>query len=217
MLTLKDPGDITIASLHWGSNWGYDVPSSHVRFARRLIDAGVHLVHGHSSHHPRPIEVHRGKLILYGCGDAVNDYEGIKGFEAYRNDLRLLYFASIEPGSGQLTTLHMTPRSDRMRLEHASHQDAEWLRSTLQHISRRFQRASSSTATPTSPCARPDEPRSWPCRCSSPAGPSVAAPYHPTSRTGGMDMVGLSRQLTCTDSLSASTATCSSVPGSSKR
>lgn len=140
VLTLKDPGDITIASLHWGSNWGYDVPSSHVRFARRLIDAGVDLVHGHSSHHPRPIEVHRGKLILYGCGDAVNDYEGIKGFEAYRNDLRLLYFASIEPGSGTLTTLHMTPpRSHRMRLEHASHQDADWLRSTLQHISRRFQ------------------------------------------------------------------------------
>jgi len=84
--------------------------------------------------------VYRGKLILYGCGDAVNDYEGIKGFEAYRNDLRLLYFASIEPDSGKLATLHMTPlRARRMRLEHASHQDAEWLRSTLQHISRRFE------------------------------------------------------------------------------
>ena len=26
-----------------------------------------------------------------------------------------------------------------MRLEHASHQDAEWLRSTLHYISRRFE------------------------------------------------------------------------------
>ena len=140
VLALKQPGDITIVSLHWGSNWGYDVPPSQVRFARRLIDAGVDLVHGHSSHHPRPIEVYRGKLILYGCGDAIDDYEGIKGFEAYRNELRLLYFASIEPDSGNLTTLHMTPmRARRMRLDHASHQDAEWLRSTLEHISRRFE------------------------------------------------------------------------------
>ena len=99
----------------------------------------VDLLHGHSSHHPRPIEVYRGKLILYGCGDTVNDYEGITGFEAYRNKLRLLYFASIEPDSGNLATLRMTPlRAHRMRLEHASCPDAEWLRSTLQHISPRF-------------------------------------------------------------------------------
>jgi poly-gamma-glutamate synthesis protein (capsule biosynthesis protein) len=140
VLAPKHPGDLTIVSLHWGSNWGYDIAPSQVRFARRLIDAGVDLVHGHSSHHPRPIEVYRGKLILYGCGDAVDDYEGIKGFEAYRNELRLLYFASIDPDSGNLTTLHMTPlRAQRMRLHHASHQDAEWLASTLQHISRRFE------------------------------------------------------------------------------
>jgi len=30
-------------------------------------------------------------------------------------------------------------RARRMRLDHASHQDAEWLRSTLEHISRRFE------------------------------------------------------------------------------
>ena len=50
---------------------------SQIRFAHRLIDAGVDVVHGHSSHHPRPIEVYRGKLILYGCGDTIDDYEGI--------------------------------------------------------------------------------------------------------------------------------------------
>jgi len=140
VLALKQPGDCTIVSPHWGSNWGYDVQPSQVRFARRLIDAGVDLVHGHSSQHPRPIEVYRGKLILYGCGGTVDDYEGIKGFEAYRNELRLFYFASIEPDSGKLITLHMTPlRARRMRLDRASHQDAEWLRSTLERISRRFE------------------------------------------------------------------------------
>jgi Bacterial capsule synthesis protein PGA_cap len=40
------------------------VGSDQVRFAHRLIDGGVDVIHGHSSHHPRPIEVYRGKLIL---------------------------------------------------------------------------------------------------------------------------------------------------------
>jgi poly-gamma-glutamate capsule biosynthesis protein CapA/YwtB (metallophosphatase superfamily) len=139
LLALKRPGDITIVSVHWGSNWGYDVESSHVHFAHRLVDEGIDIVHGHSSHHPRPIEVYRGKLILYGCGDTVDDYEGIRTYEAYRHELRLLYFASIGRDSGNLTILRMMPvRMRRMRLEHVSRDDAEWLRSTLEHISRRY-------------------------------------------------------------------------------
>mgnify|MGYP001558666949 CR=1 FL=1 len=39
--------------------------------------SGIDIVHGHSSHHLRRIEVYRGKLVLYGCGDFLDDYEGI--------------------------------------------------------------------------------------------------------------------------------------------
>ena len=53
---LKRHGDIAVLSLHWGSNWGYQLSPGQVRFARRLIDGGVDIVFGHSSHHPRPIE-----------------------------------------------------------------------------------------------------------------------------------------------------------------
>jgi hypothetical protein len=76
---VKRLGDVVVASIHWGSNWGYDVPAEHVGSARRLVDGGVDIVHGHSSHHPRPIEIYRGRLILYGCGDFIDDYEGISG------------------------------------------------------------------------------------------------------------------------------------------
>ena len=139
VVSMKRPGDIAIVSLHWGSNWGYDVEQRQVEFAHRLIDAGVDIVHGHSSHHPRPIEVYRGKLILYGCGDTIDDYEGIEVFDAFRHELRLLYFVSIDRNSGNLAALCMTPmRMRRMRLERASSDDAEWLRSTLEHISRPF-------------------------------------------------------------------------------
>jgi poly-gamma-glutamate capsule biosynthesis protein CapA/YwtB (metallophosphatase superfamily) len=134
----RQRGDIVVVSIHWGSNWGYEVHGDQVRFARRLIDGGVDLIHGHSSHHPRPIEVYRGKLVLYGCGDCIDDYEGITGYESYRDDLRLLYFASVTPGTGELAALVMVPMQARnMRLRHASTADAEWLAATLDRISRR--------------------------------------------------------------------------------
>ena len=139
LVTMKRPGDIAIVSVHWGSNWGYDVDQRQVEFAHQLIDAGVDIVHGHSSHHPRPIEVYRGKLIMYGCGDTIDDYEGIRTFDAFRHELRLLYFASVDRDSGRLAALRMSPmRMRRMRLEHASSDDAEWLRSTLERISGPF-------------------------------------------------------------------------------
>lgn len=139
VLAEKRQGDIAVVSVHWGSNWGYDVNSGQIHFAHRLIDDGVDVVHGHSSHHPRPIEVYRGKLILYGCGDTVDDYEGIGSYESFRHELRLLYFASIDRPSGRLTGLRMAPmRMRRMRLEHVPNDDAEWLRATVERMSRRF-------------------------------------------------------------------------------
>ena len=137
VMALKGHGDIAVVSLHWGSNWGYDVDTAQIRFAHRLIDEGVDLVHGHSSHHPRPIEVYRDKLIMYGCGDTIDDYEGISTYEAFRHELRLLYFASVDGESRSV--LRMVPmRMRRMRLERASDEDAEWLRASVAKMSRRF-------------------------------------------------------------------------------
>lgn len=130
---------IAIVSVHWGSNWGYDIADSDVTFAHRLIDAGVDIVHGHSSHHPRPIEIYRGKPILYGCGDVIDDYEGIGGHQAYRADLRLLYLTRTDPAGGELASLQMIPlRVRRMRLERPSRDEVEWLRATIAQASRRF-------------------------------------------------------------------------------
>lgn len=132
----RSGGDVVVVSIHWGSNWGYDVPAEQVEFAHRLVDAGADVVHGHSSHHPRPVEVYRGKLILYGCGDFINDYEGISGYQQYRDDLRLVYLAALDVDSGALTDLRMVPmRARQMRLELATDADAEWLAATLGDVS----------------------------------------------------------------------------------
>lgn len=103
---LKRQGDIVILSIHWGGNWGYSIPDRHIEFAHKLVgQAGVDVIHGHSSHHVRGIEVYQGKLILYGCGDFLNDYEGISGYEKFRDDLGVMYFAEIDPRSGRLVHL----------------------------------------------------------------------------------------------------------------
>lgn len=135
----KRPGDIAVASVHWGANWGYHVPRDEAAFARTLIDGGVDLVHGHSSHHPRSLEAYRGKLVIHGCGDFIDDYEGITGYEQYRDDLRLLYLVSVDPDTGTLHDVRITPlQARRMRLRHASHQDTRWLRQMLDRISSGF-------------------------------------------------------------------------------
>jgi poly-gamma-glutamate synthesis protein (capsule biosynthesis protein) len=136
----KKPGDVAVASLHWGGNWGFGVSAEEERFAHGLVEAaGFDVVHGHSSHHVRAIEVHRGHPILYGCGDFLDDYEGITGYEEYRGDLGLLYFVTLERATGRLVRLRMTPtRVSRFRVGRARGEDAAWLAHTLGREGRRF-------------------------------------------------------------------------------
>ena len=127
-------GDLIVASLHWGGNWGYEVCGPEREFAHRLIDeAGVDLVHGHSSHHPRGIEIYGGKAILYGCGDLLNDYEGIGGYESYRPELCAMYFPVLDAGSGDLAALRLIAlRVRRFRLQRASAEESAWFQARLQ-------------------------------------------------------------------------------------
>ena len=136
----RRPGDRVLFSVHWGGNWGFDIPDAQRRFARGLVDvAGVDLVHGHSSHHVKGLECHAGRLILYGCGDLLNDYEGIGGHEAFRGELGLMYFPELDPATGRLRRLEMVPtRLRRLRLELARGADRDWLLETLGRECRRL-------------------------------------------------------------------------------
>jgi len=136
----RRPGDVVVVSIHWGANWGYRVPRDQRAFAHALIDRGAaEIVHGHSSHHPKAIEIRRGKPIFYGCGDFLNDYEGIEGYEAYRDDLVLMYLPAIDPATGALAALEMVPLQIRnFRLNRPSPQDAAWLRDIMDRECRTF-------------------------------------------------------------------------------
>lgn len=135
-----DPDDVIVVSIHWGPNWGYDVSTGTRQFAHSLIDdAGVDLIHGHSSHHVKGIEIYDDRPILYGCGDFLTDYEGIKGREEYRDDLGLTYFARLDSDTRQLERLEMHPTQIRnFQITRPDEADVEWLARTLQRESQKL-------------------------------------------------------------------------------
>jgi len=137
---VKRSGDLVVASIHWGGNWGYDIPRKEREFAHKLIDeTGVDIIHGHSSHHAKGIEVYCGKPVIYGCGDFINDYEGIGGYEQYRGELGLMYFLQMDPASGKLAGFTMKPtRMKNFRVNRAAKGEAAWIRETLNREGKRF-------------------------------------------------------------------------------
>jgi poly-gamma-glutamate synthesis protein (capsule biosynthesis protein) len=135
----RKPGDVLVASLHWGGNWGYDVPHAQRAFAHALVDGGFTIVHGHSSHHAKGIELYREGLILYGCGDFINDYEGISGYEEFRGDLALMYLPEFDATDFHLVSLEMVPMQlRRFRLNRSSRRDVTWLYQALARESAKF-------------------------------------------------------------------------------
>jgi poly-gamma-glutamate synthesis protein (capsule biosynthesis protein) len=102
-------------------------------------EAGADVIHGHSSHHPLAVEVYRGRLVIYGCGDLLNDYEGIRGHEAFRSELTAMYFPVVDADSGELRALSLTPLElRRLRLNHCSQTDVDWMAERLGEQGRRF-------------------------------------------------------------------------------
>ena len=139
MRQFQQPCDLLVASIHWGSNWGYDIPPQQIAFAHRLVEGGVAIVHGHSSHHVKAIEVFKGRLILYGCGDFITDYEGISGYESFRGDLALMYLVDLDSRSGELLSVRLVPmQMRRFRLEQTSAADARWLCNLLEQLGESF-------------------------------------------------------------------------------
>ncbi len=82
--------------------------------SRTLIDeGGVALVHGHSSHHRKWIEIYRGRLILYG---------------AVRSGRSFRCFTSQCCRSGTLESMTLVPlRMERFRLNRATAEETQWL------------------------------------------------------------------------------------------
>jgi poly-gamma-glutamate capsule biosynthesis protein CapA/YwtB (metallophosphatase superfamily) len=99
--------DIVVLSTHWG--WMpiplVDPPHRYRRFARRAIECGVDIVHGHSSHLLQGVEAYGGGLILYDTGNFIDDYWVLPGFPMDRSAMFMLEFRATAPVRIQIVPL----------------------------------------------------------------------------------------------------------------
>ena len=132
---------LKVFSVHWGPNYSWSPDKEIQSLARFLIDeCGIDVIHGHSSHHIQGVEKYKGKLIIYGCGDFVDDYALIPG---YRNDLSAIWRLSLSQSEGKLkmNKLEIFPsriRQFQAELLDASDPDHDWVRSKLREQSSHF-------------------------------------------------------------------------------
>ncbi len=111
--------DLLILSIHWGPNMRRAPPQSFVRFAHRLVEAGVDIFHGHSAHIPQGIEVYRQGIIFYDNGDFVDDY---RVTPELRNDQS--FVALVRVGSTGLRSVQLIPTLiSEMQVNRASGRD----------------------------------------------------------------------------------------------
>ena len=78
-------------------------------------------------------------MILYGCGDFLNDYEGIGTQVKYRDDLVVMYLPVVRSDDGIFLQLTMIPfQIQNFRLNYASAEDIEWLADLFNREGRKF-------------------------------------------------------------------------------
>ena len=98
--------DLMVFSNHWGANF-VERPSREFRsFARRVIELGVDIYHGHSAHICQGIEIYQGKPILYDTGNFIDDYAV---HPQLRNDRSCLFKLMFE--QGKLRRIELLPVS----------------------------------------------------------------------------------------------------------
>ena len=146
LLTKSTPKSsaLKIFSVHWGPNYSWQ-PAQEIRdLAHFLIDScGVDIIHGHSSHHVQGVEKYKGKLIMYGSGDFVDDYAVVP---EYRNDLSGVWRVTVEEaatdgaaeGGLKLKKLEIFPtKIERFmaRRLYTNEADLDWLREKIRDLS----------------------------------------------------------------------------------
>ena len=99
---LRNVVDIVIMTIHWGPNMQQRPSQQFVQFAHTMIDAGIDIMQGHSSHVFQGIEVYKNKVIVYDTGDFIDDYAVNP---ILRNDQSLFFAVTIAKNGPQSITL----------------------------------------------------------------------------------------------------------------
>lgn len=129
----KEKIDLVVLSIHLGPNFLFEVPDNHQTFVKQLIDkVDINIIHGHSSHHVKAIEIYKGSVIMYGCGDYISDYQVS---EEYRNDLSFIYELLYDTSNKQFIRCELTPTViSNLQTNVASSNGKEWLFGKMIHL-----------------------------------------------------------------------------------
>lgn len=90
----KEQSDLVIVSSHVGPHFRETPSIEYINFAHQIIDLGADIYWGHGNHMPQGIEIYRPnktntkKIIIYDCGDFIDDYAINPNF---RNDLSFIF------------------------------------------------------------------------------------------------------------------------------
>src|SRR5918993_2888859 len=100
---VRKQSDLVIVSSHIGPHFREKPSEKYVNFAHTILEFGADIYWGHSNHMPQGIEIYRHnndkdnnnsntnnnkKIIMYDCGDFIDDYAIDSN---YRNDLSFIF------------------------------------------------------------------------------------------------------------------------------
>lgn len=90
---LKAAVDYVVVSAHWGPNMQTQPSEKRIECARKMIDAGADIIHGHSAHVFQRVDRYKNKIIIYDAGDFIDDY----AVDPYlHNDRSFFFIADID-------------------------------------------------------------------------------------------------------------------------
>ena len=89
----KKNSDIVVVSSHVGPHYRENPSSTYIKFAHKIIDLGADIYWGHSNHMPQGIEIYKNKIIMYDCGDFIDDYAVDP---LHRNDLSFIFLVYFD-------------------------------------------------------------------------------------------------------------------------
>lgn len=89
----RNISNIVIVSSHVGPHFRECPSEEYSYFAHSVLDWGADIYWGHSNHMPQGIEIYNKKIIMYDCGDFIDDYAVDSD---YRNDLSFIFLLRLE-------------------------------------------------------------------------------------------------------------------------
>jgi poly-gamma-glutamate capsule biosynthesis protein CapA/YwtB (metallophosphatase superfamily) len=102
---VRKQSDLVIVSSHIGPHFREKPSRKYINFAHTIVEFGADIYWGHSNHMPQGIEIYRHhndkdnnnsynnkKIIMYDCGDFIDDYAIDYN---YRNDLSFIFLLHV--------------------------------------------------------------------------------------------------------------------------